>query len=130
MPRSRINIKTIQKEFGLTFLELMVIVRDEGWKTDSKNGTFFNRNVVYDYFAKRGMTPQTMNFKQIMAEYGLTKDEVFTLIKTNKWKPVTTGTGTGALWAFDRATIAEYFAKRVPGEHQSNPADNQSNPAE
>lgn len=120
---ARINIRTIMTEFNLSFKDVMIIVRDENWKTIGKRGTFFKKQVVYDYFAARGIRPQTINFRQIMAEYGLTKGAVFQLFRDNKWRPVSKGKGTGALWAYDRATIEEYFASPAAEQYKSNAAN-------
>ena len=88
----------------------MSIARKEEWKVTNCHNLSFDKDIVFDYFAKKQIAAKYVNWKQIVdlyGKHGVSKENVFALIHEQRWKPVTT---TGNLWTFEHAPIAEYFA--------------------
>ena len=110
MPNKRksvINIKAIQQEYLLSFVEVLTIARNEQWKVITLGrGVNYDRQTVKDYFDKQGIAPKTITYKGIMERYKITKEKVFEILGEQRFAPVSTA---GALWTFDFAKIDGFF---------------------
>jgi hypothetical protein len=102
-----ISITTIQRQYKLTFHEVMQIAKDAGWKNLDSRRMVFDLVTVQSYFAKNGITRKTINWQQIVKEYGVKKTDVFKLIKICKWRPIST---RGISWLYSYPEVAAWFA--------------------
>jgi hypothetical protein len=104
---SVINIKVIQKEFLLDFIQIMTIIKKENWIPVGKRMRF-DREQVYSYFANKGIAQKAISYLGICEKFGVSKEDAFKIIHEQKWKPII----KGAVWYFAFAPIAEYFKNK------------------